>query len=128
MAQQDLTSLEQKVTARITEERWLDLTTEMVQAGQPHSVNPLDPDVPAGEEESIALFVAGKLESMGMEVEKYESQRHRPNVVGRLKGSGGGPSLMLNDHLDTYPAVEAERWDKCDGDPFKATWHGACLP
>ena len=34
---------------------------------------------------------------------------------------------MLNDHLDTYPAVEAERWDKCDGDPFKATRRGDWL-
>ena len=88
MAQHGFTNLERKVIARITEERWLDLTTEMVRAGQPRSVNPLDPDVPAGEEEPIALYVAGKLEAMGMEVEKYESLRHRPNVVGRLKGSG----------------------------------------
>lgn len=127
MAQHNLTDLEKMVTARITEERWLKLAMEMVRIGQPHSVNPLDPDVPAGEEESIALYVAGKLESMDMEVEMYESQRHRPNVVGRLKGSVGGRSLMLNDHLDTYPAVEAERWDMCDGDPFKATRHGDWL-
>ena len=124
---QDVSDLEKKVLARITEERWLALTTEMVRTGQPHSVNPLDPDIPAGEEESIALFVAGKLESMGLQVEKYESQRHRPNIVGYLKGSGDGPSLMLNDHLDTYPAVEPERWDKCDGDPFAATRHGDWL-
>ena len=127
MVQQNLTNLEKRVLSRITEEDWLVLTTEMVRTGQPQSVNPLDPDIPAGEEESIALFVAGKLESMGLEVEKYESQRHRPNVVGHLKGSEGGPSLMLNDHLDTYPAVEAQRWDKCDGDPFNATQHGDWL-
>ena len=34
---------------------------------------------------------------------------------------------MINDHLDTYPAVEPERWDKCDQDPFKATRHGDWL-
>ncbi|GEM_PF-350404 len=115
--------LQQKVLDRIIEKDWLDLTTEMVRTGQPHSVNPLDPDIPAGEEESIAIFVAGKLEAMGFEVEKHCSQPHRPNVVGTLKGSGGGPSLMINDHLDTYPAVEPDRWDKCDGNPFKATRH-----
>jgi acetylornithine deacetylase len=120
-------ALEQKVLERIIEQDWLDLTTEMVRTGQPHSVNPLDPDIPAGEEEAIALFVAGKLEAMGFDVEKHSSQPHRPNVVGTLKGSGGGPSLMINDHLDTYPAVEPERWDKCDGDPFKATRHADWL-
>ena len=122
-----LSDLEQRVIARVHESEWLDLTTEMVRTGQPHSVNPLDPDILAGEEESIALFVAGKLEAMGFEVEKFESQPHRPNVVGRLKGTGDGPSLMLNDHLDTYPAVEPERWDKCDQNPFKATRHGDWL-
>lgn len=122
-----LTELEERVIARVDEAEWLDLTTEMVRTGQPRSVNPLDPDIPAGEEESIAIFVAGKLEAMGFEVEKYESQPKRPNIVGRLKGCGDGPSLMLNDHLDTYPAVEPERWDKCDNDPFKATRHGDWL-
>jgi acetylornithine deacetylase len=122
-----LTALEDRIIARVDEAEWLELTTEMVRTGQPNSVNPLDPDIPAGEEEAIALFVAGKLEAMGFEVEKYESQPRRPNIVGRLKGSGNGPSLMLNDHLDTYPAVEPERWDKCDQNPFKATRHGDWL-
>ena len=122
-----LTDLDKRVLARINEQDWVALTTEMVRTGQPHSVNPLDPDILAGEEESIALFVAGKLEAMGFTVEKFESQPHRPNVVGTLKGVGDGPSLMINDHLDTYPAVEPERWDKCDQDPFKATRHGDWL-
>jgi acetylornithine deacetylase len=122
-----LTDLDKRVLARINEQDWLALTTEMVRTGQPHSVNPLDPDITAGEEESIALFVAGKLEAMGFDVEKFESQPHRPNVVGTLKGVGDGPSLMINDHLDTYPAVEPERWDKCDQDPFNATRHGDWL-
>ncbi len=122
-----LTDLDKRVLARINEQDWVALTTEMVRTGQPHSVNPLDPDILAGEEESIALFVAGKLEAMGFTVEKFESQPHRPNVVGTLKGVGDGPSLMINDHLDTYPAVEPERWHKCDQDPFKATRHGDWL-
>ena len=122
-----LTKTEEKIVDRINEQEWIDLTTEMVRTGQPNSTNPLDPDIPAGEEEAIAIFVAGKLESMGFDVEKYESQPKRPNVVGRLNGTGGGPSLILNDHLDTYPAVENHRWDKCNFDPFNATRHGDWL-
>ena len=34
----------------------------------------------------------------------------RPNVLGWLRGSGRGPSLMLNGHLDT--AVETTGWTK----------------
>ena len=114
-------SLQAFLIGCIDEQEWIDLTVEMVAIGQPNSTNPLDPDIPAGEEEAYALFVAGKLEAMGFKVKKYASQSKRPNIVGVLKGEGGGPSLMINDHLDTYPAVEPERWDKCDGDPFKAT-------
>lgn len=126
--EQSLQDLERNVVDRITKEDWLDLTIEMVKTGQPHSVNPLDPDIAAGEEESIGLFVAGKLEAMGFEVSKYESQPHRPNIVGVIKGSDpDAPSLMINDHLDTYPAIEVERWDKCNGDPFNATLHGDWL-
>lgn len=117
-------SLQASLIGSIDEQEWIDLTIEMVAIGQPNSTNPLDPDIPAGEEEAYALFVAGKLEAMGFEVKKYASQSKRPNIVGVLKGEGGGPSLMINDHLDTYPAVEPERWDKCGGDPFKATRHG----
>ncbi len=116
--------LESSLVQHINEAEWIALTKEMVAIGQPNSTNPLDPDVPAGEEEAIALFVAGKLESMGFEVNKYYSQPKRPNIVGILKGTGDGPSLMINDHLDTYPAVETERWDKCEGNPFNATQHG----
>ena len=116
--------LQETLVNGINEQEWITLTTEMVAIGQPNSTNPLDPDVPAGEEEAIALFVAGKLEAMGFDVSKHYSQEKRPNIVGVLKGTEDGPSLIINDHLDTYPAIEVERWDKCDGQPFKATRHG----
>lgn len=122
-----LSEIEQQVLSRISAAEWLSLTQEMVGIGQPNSTNPLDPDVPAGEEEAIALFVAGKLETLGFTVKKHQSQPRRPNIVGVLTGTGNGPSLMLNDHLDTYPAAEPDRWDRCDGDPFAATRHGDWL-
>lgn len=127
MSAVDFSDLESRIMERITEQRWQDLATELIRTGQPRSGNPLDPDLPAGEEEAIAMMVAGKLETLGMTVETYESERHRPNVVGRLLGSGTGPSLMMNDHLDTYPVAEPEKWDKTGGDPYKATRHGDLL-
>ncbi|TKI07182.1 M20 family metallopeptidase [Martelella alba] len=127
MHNKSLTELEQRVLARITEQRWLDLARELIRTGQPRSGNPLDPDLPGAEEEAIAMRVAGKFEALGMDVAIYEAVRHRPNVVGVLKGSGAGPSLMINDHLDTYPVVEPERWDKTGFDPYNATRHGDLL-
>ena len=119
--------LEARVLSAITEERWLALATELIRTGQPRSGNPLDPDLPPAEEEAISMLVAGKLEAMGMQVSKHSAQPHRPNVLGVLRGREGAPSLILNDHLDTYPAVEPEKWHMTDFDPFKATRHGDLL-
>ena len=38
---------------------------------------------------------------MGLAVSWQEVEDGRPNVVGRLEGAGGGPSLMFNGHMDT---------------------------
>jgi len=123
----DLSALEAAVLSRITEERWLTLASELIRTGQPRSGNPLDPDLPAAEEEAISMLVAGKLEALGMTVTKHAAQPHRPNVLGVLAGTPGAPSLILNDHLDTYPVVEPEKWHMTDFDPFKATRHGDLL-
>ena len=40
----------------------------------------------------------------GLETELVEVETGRPNVVGVLKGSGGGKSLMFNGHIDTVGA------------------------
>ena len=122
-----LSATQNNVLERITEERWLTLATQLIKTGQPQACDPLDPDLPSGQEEAIAMLVAGKLEALGMSVETYESMPQRPNVVGVLKGSGDGPVLMMNDHMDTYPVVEPHKWDKTDFNPFKATRHGDLL-
>lgn len=119
--------LEARVLSHITEQRWLALATELIRTGQPRSGNPLDPDLPPAEEEAISMLVAGKLETLGMAVSKHCAQPHRPNIVGVLKGRDGAPSLILNDHLDTYPVVEPQKWHMTDFDPFKATRHGDLL-
>jgi acetylornithine deacetylase len=36
--------------------------------------------------------------------------KNRPNVVGRLKGSGGGKSLIINGHIDTISVGAIEQW------------------
>ncbi|MDA7622139.1 M20/M25/M40 family metallo-hydrolase [bacterium] len=122
-----LSTTQSNVLEHITEERWITLATQLIKTGQPQACDPLDPDLPSGQEEAIAMLVAGKLEALGMSVETYESMPQRPNVVGVLKGSGDGPVLMMNDHMDTYPVVEPHKWDKTDFNPFKATRHGDLL-
>jgi acetylornithine deacetylase len=67
---------------------------------QINSINPsLAPGAPA--EKEIADFIAGSLGGCGLEVEVFEPEAGRCSVVGRMMGSGGGRSLMLNAHCDT---------------------------
>lgn len=126
MFTKELSAFEQSVIEKITEESWLTLATDLIKCGQPDSGNALDPDQPSAKEEAIAHMVAGELKGMGFDVEMPVKTRGRPNVLGRIKGADG-PSLMINDHLDTYPVVEPEKWDKTDFDPYKATQHGNLL-
>lgn len=64
------------------------------------SVNPTLVAGGAGEAE-VARFVAAWLEDQGVETEYEELAPARANVVGRVRGTGGGRSLMLNAHMDT---------------------------
>jgi len=51
-------------------------------------------------EAAFAAHLARLMEQLGMEVDLWDALPGRPNVVGRLPGSGGGRSLMLLGHLD----------------------------
>lgn len=116
--------LERRVLAGITEEAWLELACALIPAGQPEAENPLDPDQPAGREEGAALFIADILRDMGFAVELPTKREGRPNVVASRPGTGRGASLILNDHLDTYPAGDWSAWTMTGGHPFRPTRHG----
>jgi len=65
-----------------------------------NSINPvLSPDG-KGETE-IGSYIADSLNGLGLQVTTYPIEPGRVNVVGILKGSGGGRSLLLNAHMDT---------------------------
>jgi acetylornithine deacetylase len=67
------------------------------------AIDSVNPDlVPGGAGEAeIAEFVADWLRRRGLDVEIDEAAPGRPSVVGVVRGSGGGRSLMLNAHMDT---------------------------
>jgi acetylornithine deacetylase len=76
-----------------------------------NSVNPsLVPGAPG--EAEIAEHVAEFLRGLGLETRVEEVEPGRPNAVGVLKGTGGGPTLMLNGHTDTVGV------DYMEIDPF----------
>jgi acetylornithine deacetylase len=59
----------------------------------------------AGESE-ITRYLASYMSGMGLETHLQEVEPGRYNAVGVWKGTGGGPSLMFNGHVDTNPVTE----------------------
>src|ERR671912_1689715 len=55
-----------------------------------------------GEEKEVAEYLGSEFERLGMQVEYQEVEEGRPNVIGRLKGSGGGATLMVCAHMDPF--------------------------
>lgn len=77
-----------------------------------NSINPSISSDGAGEAE-IAAYIARIAGQLGLETSIFESQPGRATAIARLRGSGGGRSLMLNGHSDTV-GVEGM------ADPFSA--------
>ena len=66
------------------------------------SENPFDgPPREGYREREMADFFLARLADLGFEIDSRDVVPGRPNVWGRLKGRGGGPTLMLAGHLDT---------------------------
>lgn len=80
-----------------------------------------------GDEAAIQDHMSGYLRKIGLEVDMWETdwetlKKHpgyrpvargyegRPNIVARLKGTGGGRSLLLNGHTDVIPVGNGEGW------------------
>ena len=55
------------------------------------------------EEEEVCRLYERQLRELGLEVDVREVTPGRPNLYARIRGTGGGSTLMLNGHLDTIP-------------------------
>ncbi len=67
-----------------------------------------------GRERALAEQLAGDLRSRGFtDVALVEPLPGRPSVTGRIRGTGGGRSLILNGHIDIYEL--SQDWTR---DPF----------
>jgi acetylornithine deacetylase len=80
-----------------------------------------------GQEGEIQEFIGAALVGMGIGVDRFEPDpatlskypgfvepelpvSGRPNLVGVLRGSGGGKSLLMNGHVDTVPLGPIDSW------------------
>jgi acetylornithine deacetylase/succinyl-diaminopimelate desuccinylase-like protein len=54
-----------------------------------------------GSEQPAAELMRDELGDIGLRVQWQQVEDERANVLGTWEGAGGGPTLMLNGHLDT---------------------------
>ncbi|OTA67268.1 acetylornithine deacetylase [Hypoxylon sp. EC38] len=94
------------------------LTQTLVQI---NSANPTLGSTPGPGETNIARYIAGWLEHRDIETHWIEPTKGRPSVVGVVRGSGGGKSLMLNGHIDTVTIAGY------DGNPLSGEIHDGKL-
>ena len=57
------------------------------------------------EEQEVCRLYEQQLRELGLDVDVREVTPGRPNLYARIAGSGDGPTLMLNGHLDTIAEV-----------------------
>lgn len=80
-----------------------------------------------GYEAPVQEVVQRELSARGLELDVWEATRdemkdylvhvgdqavweNRPNIVGKRAGTGGGPTLMLQGHIDTVPIEDPALW------------------
>jgi len=68
----------------------------------------VDTTNPPGNETAAAVLLRDYLEANGVECELIARTPERANLVARIKGSGGGPSLLIMGHTDVVLADPAE--------------------
>lgn len=64
---------------------------------------------PGGTEDRAAEVATAILSDLGADPQTVRSEAGRPSVVGAI-GSGTGPSLAWNGHLDVVPAGSLDTW------------------
>jgi acetylornithine deacetylase/succinyl-diaminopimelate desuccinylase-like protein len=68
-----------------------------------------------GDEAQGSAFLANLLRRSGWDVSLDDAAPGRPNVATHLPGSGAGPALLINGHVDTFP-IGASWPPRRDGD------------
>jgi succinyl-diaminopimelate desuccinylase len=73
---------------------------------------------PPGDTRAAAEFLHARIATLGAPIGYRTARAEWPNVTGSFACGSGGPHLVLNGHIDVFPAGEPADWSR---DP----WSGA---
>lgn len=77
------------------------------------SMNPKYPglgyDEHVGGETRCNQALSATFEAAGCEIDMWAEEPGRDNLVGTIRGAGGGRSLIMNGHVDTVPPEIRQR-------------------
>ncbi|HEU0117077.1 MAG TPA: M20/M25/M40 family metallo-hydrolase [Alphaproteobacteria bacterium] len=93
-------SVTDKVLSLLTDQKVLTLAQDLIRIPSPTE-----------SERDVAVYIHDLLKKEGFAVEYQEVSKGRPQVIARLKGSGGGRSLMFNGHIDNDSVLESWKWN-----------------
>jgi acetylornithine deacetylase len=118
---------ESKTFIQKNQQAFIDFLSQMIRADT-HVVNQ---GIGGGNEKNGQKIVKQKLQELNFTIDEFDvddekikkfpganlghKNTGRPNVVGFLKGTGDGKSLILNGHIDTMPYGDKSQWKN---DPF----------
>jgi succinyl-diaminopimelate desuccinylase len=72
----------------------------------------IDTANPPGDTRAGADYVARFLEAAGLPYRVIAPQPEKPNLLGSFAGAGPGRHLVLNGHIDVFPAGDTARWSR----------------
>lgn len=111
MASEDI---KKRILSHVDGERLISLCSKLIQI--PSVVED------EGAEKGVSEYLQTYWKKMGLEVFVQDvpatdgiPKGPHPQIIGRLKGKGGGKRLMMGGHIDTEPVVQPDLWTK---DPF----------
>jgi acetylornithine deacetylase len=105
-----MSSIQKKLIEAVDENRHylIQLTSDLVKF---NTANP-----PGHNTIEAQTWFATKLNELHFITELFDVFPNEPDLVGSLKGSGGGRSIILNGHMDVAEVRQDEKWDT---EPFR---------
>jgi acetylornithine deacetylase/succinyl-diaminopimelate desuccinylase-like protein len=66
-------------------------------------------------------FIAARLARLGAVIDRFDVYPGDPDVVGTVRGAGGGRSLLLSGHIDVAEVGDSGGWTR---PPFRLSVEG----